>query len=340
MPHTTDASIPVFLDCDTGIDDALALGYLLAAPQVNLVGVGSVHGNVSASGGAENTLRLLGMAGRSGVPVAVGASEPVAGNFGGGAVEVHGGDGVGGVRDRLLPAADAMPVGEDAADMLIRLSHEYGHHLRVIAIGPLTNLAIALERDPDLAGRVGGVTAMGGAALEPGNVRPAAEANIFNDPEAAQIVVSASWPVTLVPLDVTMQHTFEASHIGRLQSSGVPVVEAIGEMLDFYSGFYESVCGRRCCALHDPLAAAIALGEVSLVRAPRVPVVVDDSAGPGRGQTICDMRDQRNASRNPDGTGVDVDGANVRVVLEAEVAPGKVSGGSFADLLVARLLEL
>lgn len=325
---------PVYLDCDTGIDDALALGYLLATPEVRLVGIGTVHGNISAAGGAENTLRLLGLAATEtaqDVPVAVGENDPLTGTFGGGAVDVHGEDGVGGVRERSLPPVDTAPEQEDAADLLLRLSHEYAGELRVIAIGPLTNLAVALQRDPTLVQRVhptAGVTLMGGAAMVPGNVTALAEANIANDPEAAQAVVSADWPVTVVPLDVTMQEVFEQEHISTLQASEVPVVAAIGEMLDGYADFYTGVFGRRCCALHDPLAAAVALDEVPLVRAPKVPVEVDVTDGPGRGQTVCDLRQQRTGH----GKDVDVKGAHVRVLLE--------TGDDFAARLVERLQML
>ncbi|MEJ6548907.1 nucleoside hydrolase [Corynebacterium sp. USCH3] len=328
MTGPAGSPTPVFLDCDTGIDDALALGYLLASPAAELVGVGSVHGNVSASGGAENTLRLLGMTGHADIPVAVGASDPLTGSFDGGAVHVHGQDGVGGTRETLLPATSTTVDAVDAADLLLRLSHEYAGQLRVVAIGPLTNLALALRRDPGIVDRVAEVTVMGGAAMVPGNITPLAEANIAHDPEAAQEVVAASWPVTLVPLDTTMVNTFETGDIDCLQASTAPVVAAIGQMLDFYADFYQGVFGRRSCALHDPLAAAIAVGEVDLVRAPRVPVEVDTTDGPGRGQTVCDLRHQRAAGPE----GVDVDGATVRVVLQ--------SAEGFPRLLRQRLLSL
>lgn len=324
----TDIPHPVYLDCDTGIDDALALGHLLASPKAELVGVGTVHGNIDATGAAENTLRLLTLAGRTGdtaVPVAVGAGNPLVGDFSGGAVAVHGDDGIGGVRVSL-PDAAADPLAEDAADLLIRLSHEYPGELQVLAIGPLTNLAHALDRDPALVARIAGVTVMGGAALVPGNARPAAEANIWHDPEAAQATVAASWPVTLVPLDTTMTHTLDEDARIRLGASTNPYARACGEMLDLYLDFYETVVlGRRAAALHDPLAAAVMLGEVELTDAPRVHVEVDCTDGPSRGSTVCDLRSQRKVQG-------DVPGATVRVVLQT--APG------YADLLTELLESL
>jgi purine nucleosidase len=250
------------------------------------------------------------------------------GEFSGGAVAVHGDDGIGGVR-ASLPEADAAPDTEDtedAMDLLVRLSHEYAGELQILAIGPLTNLAHALVRDPTLVDRIAGVTVMGGAALVPGNARPAAEANIWHDPEAAQATVAASWPVTLVPLDTTMEHTLDETYRRRLAEAASPYARACGEMLDVYLNFYETVVlGRRAAALHDPLAAAIMLGEVELLDAPRVHVEVDCTDGPSRGSTVCDLRSQRKAPG-------DVPGATVRVVLET--APG------YVDLLTELLESL
>lgn len=325
-PKHAAAPTPVYLDCDTGIDDALALGYLLDAERrgtAELVGTGTVHGNIDAPGAAGNTLRLLALADRPGVPVAVGATDPLVGDFAGGAVLVHGRDGIGGVRDTLPVTPEAPLPDEDAADLLLRLSHEHEGQLQILAIGPLTNLALALQRDPSVVRRVAGVTVMGGAALVPGNMGPVVEANIGHDPEAAAEVVAAAWPVTLVPLDVTMDHTVGDADRDRLLASSSPFTRALGAMLDVYLGFYDEVVfGRRTAALHDPLAAAIALGELGLRDAPAVDVEVDATAGPGRGQTICDLRSQR---RVPG----DVDGATTRVVRSVD--------RDFAPLLMERL---
>jgi purine nucleosidase len=289
--------IPVFFDCDTGIDDALALAYLLRSPAVELVGVGSVSGNTDAAQAARNTLDLLGIAAASGVasasgvPVAIGSHHHLVDEYHGGAAHVHGDNGIGGLQ---LPQSDLQADERTAVQLLIDLSHEYAGTLQVLAVGPLTNIALALNADPTLPTRVAGFTAMGGACLSPGNITPAAEANIFHDPEAAEIVfaaeVSAQWDAALVPLDVTMQHTLEQEHQHVLAESGDPLAETLAEMLDHYMDFYRPVFGRRTCALHDPLAAVVAARGIPLASAPRGPLEIDTTNGPGRGATIADLR--------------------------------------------------
>ena len=299
---------PLYFDCDTGIDDSLALAYLLASPEIVLTGIGTVSGNTTAAQAARNTLGLLALAERDDIPVAIGRHDFLTHEYDGGAPHVHGDDGIGGI-----PLPEPRRAVEDgtAADLLIRLSHAHAGSLQVLAVGPLTNLAAALAQDPTLPKRVSRVVLMGGAALVPGNITALAEANIGNDPEAAAAVFAAAWPVVVVPLDVTMENVFEEPHRDRLASSGSPVARAVAEMLDFYMDFYRPTFGRRCSALHDPLAAAIAVGGAVPTVAPAVPAVVDTTDGPGRGQTVFDLRGQRLGP-------VDHEGANVRVVLATD----------------------
>ncbi len=299
----------IYLDCDPGIDDALALGYLLGTPGVDLLGIGTVSGNTNASQGARNALSLLALAGRSEIPVAIGSNEFSHGNDDGGAPHVHGASGTGAVE---LPEADASPAEESAVQMLIRLSHEHEGQLHVVAVGPLTNLALALEQDPAIARRIRQVTIMGGAALVPGNVTQAAEANIKNDPEAARAVFGAPWEIVVVPLDVTLFNTFEESDREALMA-GSPFAQALGAMLDYYFNFYVGFFGRRAAALHDPLAAAIAVGGVKAVAAPSCRITVDCSDAPTRGQTRTSMPEDLPIHSIPD-----TPGANVSVVLRTD----------------------
>ncbi|PTQ12084.1 nucleoside hydrolase [Sphingomonas oleivorans] len=299
---------PIYLDCDTGIDDSIALAYLLASPEVELVGIGTVSGNVSAARAARNTLDLLHLAGRDDVPVAIGAQDFLAGSFDGGVPWIHGHNGVG---DVMLPAAPREPDRRDAADLLRDLAHEHGGALSIVTVGPTTNIATALAREPGLPGLIRSVTTMGGAALAPGNISAVAEANIGNDPEAAAALLDAGWDCTLVPLDVTLENRLFERDCAALLDAPTALVRALGAMLDIYFDYYVPLYGERSCALHDPMAAAIAVGEVRSRRAPAVEIVVDTTRGPGRGQTICDLRGQRLGP-------VDQPGARTRVVLELD----------------------
>jgi purine nucleosidase len=254
-----------YLDCDTGIDDALALALLLATPEVDLAGIGTVSGNTAAGQAARNTLDLLALAGRDDIPVAVGSHHPLAGDFGGGAESVHGDNGIGGVE---LPAAGRGPIDRSAAELLVELAHANAGELRVIATGPLTNLALALRLEPRLPGLVRDVTVMGGAVRVPGNVTAHAEANIANDPDAAATALAAAWPVTLVPLDVTMQHRFDQADQRALRVAGTPLTTALADMLTAYFDYYEHELGERQVPLHDPLAAGIATGQLEPADAP------------------------------------------------------------------------
>ena len=309
---------PIYLDCDTGIDDSLAIAYLMAHPDVELVGVGTVFGNIDAHRAARNTLDVLALGSHQHVPVAVGAEKPLAGRWHGGPAHIHGANGVGDVE---LPRSPGEPDG-NAVDLLIRLARRHEGQLRLLAIGPLTNLARALEVEPALPSLVESVVIMGGAAKAPGNVTPVAEANIFNDPEAADRVLSTDWPLTLVTLDVSMEHVLEEADRTVLLSADKALPRALGEMLDVYFTFYVEGFGRRCSPLHDPLAAAIAAGGATPLMAPTVQVVIDATDGPARGQTICDLRGERvGYPAQP--------GARCRVVLALDA--------SFAPRLVEQL---
>lgn len=307
--NTSTTVRSLYFDCDTGIDDSMALAYLMNSPQINLAGVGTVSGNTSAEQAAENSLRLLTLADQSHVPVATGEHDFRNTVFAGGPTHIHGANGIGNI---VLPESSASPYDGSAAELLIQLSHDHAGDLELITVGPTTNIAAALDLDPTLPSRIRQVTSMGGAALVAGNASPVGEANIWHDPEAAARVLGADWPITLVPLDVTLANTLEEEHRESLLASKRPLAQAIAQMLDLYFDFHVPEYGRRCSALHDPLAAAIAVGEIRPTVAPAVNVTVDDTQGPGRGQTICDLRGQRMGP-------VDQPGRNVRVVLDTDL---------------------
>jgi purine nucleosidase len=256
----------LYFDCDTGIDDSLALALLLAHDDVTIAGIGTVNGNTSAVQAAANTLGLLALAGRTGIPVAIGA-----GRVERGAAEVHGGNGVGGAA--LPPGGDPDP--RPAVTLLMDLAREHEGDLHILATGPCTNLAEALYADPTLPGRIATVTVMGGAIRVPGNVTPHAEANIADNPAAAAAVLAAPWPVTLVPLDVSMTQRATEADRDALLATGHPLHAALAAMLPAYFDFYAGVLGERRIPLHDPLAAAVAVGDVTPAEAPSLGLRVD-----------------------------------------------------------------
>lgn len=276
---------PIYLDCDTGAGDALAIAYLLATPGIRLAGIGTVAGAVNAAVAAANTLNLLATAGRDDIPVAVGGYDPVDGPRPGTPGHGRNGQGRNGIGDVLLPRSRRHPVDESATELLIRLAHEHPGELEIIATGPLTNLAEALYLDPELPRLVRRVTVMGGAVFAPGNAGKFAEANVAANPEAAADVFAASWPLTLVPLDVALAHSFNETHRRALAAAEGLTQQALAQMLGTCFTYYEKHFSTRRMSPHDCLAAAFATGDLDPERMPTLRIGVDTTAGPRRGQT-------------------------------------------------------
>lgn len=289
-PQEEGESTPVtkmILDCDTGIDDAMAILYAALHPQIDLLAIGSVWGNVPVGMATRNTVHVLGLAGRAEVPVAQGAAGPIVGGPVEYAYHVHGEDGQGGVYDGVDHAPTA---AGSAAEQIVRLVRANPHEVWLVPLGPLTNIAAALALDPELPGLVAGVSLMGGAALAPGNATPAAEANIIHDPEAAAAVFRAPWPIIMAGLDVTMQVRLTPERESVLEGGG-PAARYLARILRAYGDFYSStVFGHWGAAIHDPVAVAAAAGLLTVRLAPTVPVEVDCTQGPSRGATVCDLR--------------------------------------------------
>jgi purine nucleosidase len=275
------ARVPLFLDCDTGIDDSVAIAYLLASPEVELVGVSTVSGNTDARQAARNTLAVLALSGREDVPVAVGAEHPQDGRFDGGAPQVHGRNGIGEVQ-LADPTVALHPA--TGPDLLIEQARRHPGRLHLLAIGPLTNVAAALRAEPELARLVPRITIMGGAVTVGGNITPHAEANIGNDAAAAAEVFAADWEITVVGLDVTMTQHLQEDIRQRLLAGG-PVAAALGRMLEYYFGFYRDTTGAWRTPVHDPLAAALAVGGATADRVLTTQVRVI-TEGEERGRTM------------------------------------------------------
>ncbi|PSK92974.1 purine nucleosidase [Murinocardiopsis flavida] len=282
----------VFVDCDPGIDDAVALAYLTADPGVELVGLGTVYGNNSVEVTTDNALRLLRLYGRPDVPVAKGAARPLVQppHL---AEKVHGANGLGDVETE---PAQARAVAESAAELLVRTARSAPGEIDLLAVGPLTNIALALNLEPELPSLLRRVVVMGGAVRVPGNVTPWAEANISNDPEAAEVVLGAGFDLTLVALDVTMRAVAREPWLARLAEFQGDRAQRTSGFLDFYSGYYTHIYGERACAMHDPLAAAVLLDPAITTESVRTAVRVELKGEHTRGLTIADLRDLPNTS--------------------------------------------
>ncbi|MFV9425357.1 nucleoside hydrolase [Microbacterium sp. S1037] len=278
---------PILVDCDTGIDDALALAYLLAEPTVEIVGVTTVSGNTDAARAAANTLSLFELAGVDDIPVAIGAHDFRGREYAGGAPHVHGADGVGGI---TLTAAARAHDARAAVELIDHLAQRHPD-LTVLALGPLTNLA-AYAETPGVAA-LDRLVIMGGAFSHSGNVTAWAEANIHNDPEAAAAVFAQDWDITAVPLDVTMTQTLDATDLVRLDAIPGAFPRALAAMLPAYLDFYEGrVFPDRRCALHDPLAAMVAAGALRGVSVARGRIDVRLERGE-RGRTVSSHPSER-----------------------------------------------
>jgi purine nucleosidase len=310
-----EAPFRVIVDCDPGVDDALALLYLAGRPDVHIEAVGTVHGNVPATTAARNALRILEIAGLDAVPVAVGAARPMAQALST-AEWVHGADGLG---NTAQPEPQGRVTGESAAEQLVRLARAHPGALSLLAVGPLTNIGVALLLEPELPNLLRQVVVMGGAFSVAGNVSALAEANIANDPEAAQLVVSAGWPLRVVSLDVTHKTLLRRAQLARLERGATAIAHFTWAALQFYLDVYERRVGERACPVHDGLAA-ILLVHPGLATWEQAVVDVELRGALTRGATLVDRRwgEEPVPGRVPVEIAIAVDaGAAVEGLLEA-----------------------
>ncbi|MFL6052953.1 MAG: nucleoside hydrolase [Actinoallomurus sp.] len=317
--NAVNAPVKILLDCDTGIDDAITLLYLASlvkAGEAELVAVGTVHGNVAPDVGALNSLRVLERAGLPDVPVAVGAVRPMAQDVDY-AHDWHGTDGLG---ETGLPEPAGRPVDISAPEQIIRLGRERPGELTLLAVGPLTNLAIALLLEPSLPTLFRDVVIMGGAFDHQGNVTSHAEANIWHDPEAAELVLGAGWPITLVPLDATHPTAVDGAWLDRLAEADSDLARFAARILKFYAIAYTRSLGTRGAVIHDALAAMLAV-DPSLGEYAERPVRVELRGERTRGTTLWDRRSYADEGDRP----------VVRVAVGSDVA-------AFQDRLLASLL--
>lgn len=273
-------------DTDPGIDDAMALLFCLRSPELALEGVTTVFGNSSVDNCTRNALAVLEIGGRPDVPVARGSDRPLLRPYRGRGYAVHGENGLGNVE---MPPPKARPQDMPAAKFIVQRVMAAPGQIGLIAVGPLTNLALALCLEPRVAQATCQVIVMGGAATVGGNATAAAESNIYNDPESASIVFSAGWPLTMVGLDVTTQVTMDESYLARLEAAHTPLTDFIVAIAHFYSQRCYRRYGIKGIFAHDPSAVACAV-DPTLFETQRLHVVVDTTDGPGSGRTVADLR--------------------------------------------------
>jgi purine nucleosidase len=318
----TEHSEPLVVDVDTGIDDALALLYACAHNEAQILGVSTVVGNVSLTAATRNTRAVLALAGRADIPVWRGAATAISIAVRD-ASEIHGKTGLG---HAILPEPDepGVELGLHAADSIIAAARSHSGRLILCATGPLTNIALAVMREPELPRLVKRFVIMGGAYSDTGNVTPAAEFNIWHDPEAARIVFRAfggvgGAPVIAIGLDVTRKTIIDESDIKAIESRiahrphGAKLTRFLDDASRFYFERMEKLLGKRIFTMHDPLAVAVAL-DPTLVETRRAAVDVETTGRLTTGATIVDWRGQWGRLANTE-VAVDVDAERFRFLF-------------------------
>ncbi|GGA16809.1 nucleoside hydrolase [Neptunicoccus cionae] len=299
----------LIIDTDPGIDDAMAIFYAALHPEIEILGMTSVFGNVTTEIAARNAIVLAERAGQT-IPVAKGAAKPLVQPPNPVSDYVHGIEGFGDV-----PAQDtiARPVDEPAHEFICRLINENPGEITLCPIGPLTNIALALRHDPSIAGKVKSVVIMGGG-LERGNVTAHAEANIWNDPHSADEVFAAEWEVTMVGLDVTTQVVCQSQDFARIAETNPKLGGFLNDAVQYYLKFYETHVGVQGSQMHDPTAViAITDPQYFTIENHALEVIVE---GDRIGQTIRSTDPSRPKHKVP--MGVDIDGVKRRFITMFE----------------------
>jgi inosine-uridine nucleoside N-ribohydrolase len=304
----------IILDCDPGHDDAIALLLALASPEVSLLGVTTVSGNQTLDKTTANAIRVLDHVGRTEIPVAAGADRPLVRDRHV-AAEVHGETGLDGPD---LPPPSRSPEAAHAIDWIAMTLLAAAGPVTLVPTGPLTNIALFLARYPELSTRVQRIVLMGGAFGE-GNVTPAAEFNIWADPEAAHRVFTSGIDLTMVGLDVTHKALLRPRDVDRLRASG-RAGKLVADLFEFYVGFHRSRYGWDGAPVHDAVAVAHVI-DPGLLTTEHLGVVVDIGPEPSRGRTHVDLSRLSHWERN------------------CSVAVG-IDAGVFREMLITRIASL
>jgi inosine-uridine nucleoside N-ribohydrolase len=281
----------VIFDTDPGVDDAMALYYALAHPNIDVIGITTTFGNVLVEQAATNALYLCALAGRT-ITVTQGVNKPISKISDAPPDHIHGADGLGNLAHRIATKGQLDP--RSSAQFIVDMVRRYPGEITLVAVGPLGNLAAALQLAPELPSLVREVILMGGTVLESGNVSPVAEANIWNDPHAADRVFTAGWPLTMVGLDVTHQLILPLTLFQKIAKHHKHIAtDTLYHAVQFYSAFYSQhdpqVAHVNGCYGHDVLAFVVLTNpELFTLETGRVRVATD---GLAQGQTMMRRKD-------------------------------------------------
>jgi inosine-uridine nucleoside N-ribohydrolase len=317
----------VIIDTDPGTDDAMAIILALNSPEFKVEALTVVPGNVDSQQGLENALKIVSLAGRCDVTVARGAQHPLNQKL----ITAQFWHGKNGLANVELPLSKCKADPRFGPDLIIEMIHKYPHEITLIPVGPLTNIALAVSKDPSIAALVENIVIMGGS-ITGGNVNGAAEANIYNDPEAAQIVFNAGWMVTMVGSDVGERTLITRKYLAQLQASHGPQSDFIAKIADFYLNRSEK-SGYSGAAMYDPLAVGIAL-DPTLGTLKEMHVDVETKGEFTRGETVAN-RMGSNESNVLHGDHYEIEGVielkpNARVCLASDA-------DRFLQLFVSRI---
>lgn len=307
----TQSAIPVYLDVDTGVDDALALLLAVNHPRLDVRGVTTVVGNVDLAQVTRNTLQVLELAGATHVPVVSGAAQPLV-EPARSAAAIHAGDGLGGAN---LPPPSRRPAGNDAVAYLRRELLAAPEPVTLIALAPLTNIALLLQSAPEVRQKIRELAIMGGA-VEVGNATPVAEFNIYHDPEAADIVFRSGIPILMYGLDVFRRVCFTQEEVDAWFASSDelaarPYPDTVPALAGYLFHFLFKNFRRSAVSIGDAGCVAAVIDRSGLTTA-HFPVYVETGGNYARGQTIVDRRDpnsvnRRGQSHTPSQTAVALD---------------------------------
>ncbi len=293
---------PIILDVDPGHDDAVAIMLACGAPEVDLLAVTTVAGNVVLEKATENALRVLSLIGHPEVPVAAGAVAPLASPLYT-AEDIHGESGLGGAK---LPAASFGPDERGATRLIADAVRGSPGPVTLVPVGPLTNVALFLREYPELKERIARISLMGGS-IGLGNTTPAAEFNVYVDPEAAREVFESGLEISMSGLDVTHQAGAGPAERDKLRSLG-RVGAVVAESLEFFAATYERIYGFDAPPLHDPVAVAAVI-EPPLLKTRPMRVDVECTSDLTRGETVCDFYGVTDRPPNAEvGAGLDREG--------------------------------